>query len=95
MGSSTTEVDYTVTSSYSNLTSNGTVAAGRDENLAKIEILIQAVIFALAVVGNSMVLLVLACRWVLNSSSTQGCIRSKAYPLLRDRNQNTYNLILE
>ncbi len=42
---------------------------GRDENLAKIEILVLALILALAVVGNSMVLLVLACRSVSLSLS--------------------------
>lgn len=62
------EFDTTLTSTCSNTTcSNATLPppGGRDENLAKIEILIQAVILAFAVVGNSLVLLVLAFRYVL------------------------------
>ena len=58
------DYDTGVTSNYLNLTSNFTVDNGRNENLAKFEILVLALIFALAVAGNSMVLLVLACRSV-------------------------------
>ena len=63
MAANTAETSVvTVTANYSNDTSAANDKGGRDENLAKIEILIQAVIFALAVVGNSLVLLVLICR---------------------------------
>ena len=63
MAAITTEMSVvTVTANYSDNTSIAYQESGRDENLAKIEILVQAVIFALAVVGNSLVLLVLICR---------------------------------
>ncbi len=35
---------------------------GRDEHLAKIEILVQAIIFSFAVIGNGIVLVILLCR---------------------------------
>ena len=38
----------------------------RDEGLARLEILVQAVIFCLALVGNSVVLIILAIRYVFN-----------------------------
>ena len=53
------------TASWNATPLNGSTPAppgGRDESLAQIEIVVQAVILALAVLGNSFVLLVLACR---------------------------------
>ncbi len=35
---------------------------GRDEHLAQIEILVQGLIFSLAVIGNGIVLVILLCR---------------------------------
>ena len=57
----------TTTFRYLELETNGNVSSnvtnlGRDEDLAKIEIAIQVVIFTLAVCGNGVVLIVLLRR---------------------------------
>ena len=54
-------MDY---SNFSNITTNVTEAPGvqRDEDLAKIEIVFQGIIFFLAVFGNGLVLLILGLR---------------------------------
>ena len=52
------------TSVYDNfITSNETISnLGRDEDLAKFEIAVSAVIFALAILGNGLVLIILLTR---------------------------------
>ena len=53
------------TGNHCNKTQNVTETCSddkRDENLAKVEIIIQVIIFSLAVLGNSLVLIVLMSR---------------------------------
>ena len=51
------------TTLYDNFTTNETVSSlGRDEDLAKFEIAVSAVIFALAILGNGLVLIILLTR---------------------------------
>ncbi len=61
-----------VTSLYENVTSSANATGlGRDEDLARIEVAVSGLIFALAVLGNGLVLVILLTRRSVTSSPSQ------------------------